>query len=452
MRTLDYARLGLRNIGAHKKRVAMVVVIIGALFGVLTAACMLFAGIERVVLDAQTATTHGRVLLSVVVDPRLCEDEGCDYEKSVTEMRDLIARYDGEAIEGNIYYTSAGMFYELPEGVLDVEYVLPEDTELPVVAVPPSTAQRWLRMSEGGWNGTLEKKVKTAEQIRERALHQTIEYKGYSFSEGESGIGDKYYIADLVSPGGGASTLMLDGALKAVNPLNLVLGTLNVGSGVNFVLRPNQEMLAQKKTMAEEGRLIASFATIEEAIKFTKDPATRCREEQVMFNSCPPEYKFTTSPLLLSPLENYEVFGELKILLGVLVGIFCVVAAIVALTTFVRLIRSDTKTIALYYALGASRSEVLLIYLVYLLGICVITIGFILVLAVVLTLLMNLLNATGLSQTFMLAYGGEMRRIWLIGFSPEIWVMLGIFLLTAPVGILLSIDAFSSRKVLKQLK
>ena len=40
MHLLDYLRLGWANIVAHKKRAAIVVVIVGVLFGVLTAGCV----------------------------------------------------------------------------------------------------------------------------------------------------------------------------------------------------------------------------------------------------------------------------------------------------------------------------------------------------------------------------------------------------------------------------
>lgn len=462
MRTLDYARLGLRNIGAHKKRVLMVVVIVGVLFGVLMAVCMLFAGIKHQVLSAQTEATNGRVLLFTVVDEKMCGEEmECDYAVAVAEMREVIKKYNGEVVEGNVYHTSAGVFYEVPEGVIKVDNQGLPVSDVPVVAVSMSTAQRWLRMSDNGWNGDMAKRAKFAESIRKRSLHQAITYQGLVYpgtemeteeNEKSEEEGEKYYIADLLPPGGGASTLGLDGPLKALNPLNLVFGVLNVGYGENFVLRPNQEMLAGKKTMAEEGRLIASFADIETAIQFTKDPATRCRAEQVMFNSCPAEYKFATSPVMLNPLENYEVLSQLETVLNVFIVIFCVVAVVVTLTTFVRLIRADTKTIALYYALGASKHEVLLIYLVYLLGICVITVGFVWLLGLALTLLTNLLNATGLSQVFMLAYGGAMRRIWLIDLSPAMFWISALILKMAPVAILLSFTAFNNKNVMKVMK
>lgn len=446
MRVLDYLRMSWAGIAGHKRRVGIVVVVIGVLFSVLIAACMLTNGVEKAVMAEQTAATNGKVVLLVEVDQGVCGEE-CDFEKSLETARRKIAEYGGEMLSATRYETGDGTFYSVPEGMLSEGLSEAED-DVPVVAASVRSIRYWQKkiLSQGA----------TAEQ-RLEAIKETYAEEG-EVIESKRGIGMMAKVGAEYRIGGFLPSAMdrLSLSLSAVNdnhnPLNLILDNLAVGDSVSFVWNPNQEMKEKAVEMSSVGQGFAVFDEVEGALAYTKDAANVCSETLAMMKACPKAYQFRVSEVIGTPVSNAEAFKDIWKALRMITVLLSIVAIIVAVSTFLRLLGGEKRTIALYYALGASKVGVIGIYLVYFYLICVIAMMFALLLAGALVWAVNVISAESLMKVFALGFGRPEQRIVLTGWTNEIVVLLAVLRATAPISIILGFGAFSSKNIVRRMK
>ena len=121
MKILKLARLGNKSILAHKKRVFLTTVVLGALFSILVAAAFIVQGIENNLISASLYKTDGKVLMySSICHGTYIDDENGSCE--TPETYDKIAsekakKYHGEHIGAVITYTNdaGGMIRVIPE-------------------------------------------------------------------------------------------------------------------------------------------------------------------------------------------------------------------------------------------------------------------------------------------------------------------------------------------------
>ena len=101
-------------------------------------------------------------------------------------------------------------------------------------------------------------------------------------------------------------------------------------------------------------------------------------------------------------------------------GILTVIALAIAISTYVRLVQQDKKTIALYRVMGGTRGQIRRVYGAYLLMLSLMVIGFAIAVGLVLAAVVSMVNAEALTQAFMLGFGVEAGQIWLIGWN--VWI------------------------------
>lgn len=378
MKLRDYLRLGAVGIVAQKRRVALVTVVVGALMSVLIAGCLVIQGMEDRVLVEMTRLTDGKVVLS-------------------TDADDVVAwEYGGEVVETEMVTNTEGMFYRV-DNVLGSE-VLGADSG---VLVPMGMAAQWLGIGMYAPGMRAEERVKIAERIRSEAIGETVETK----------TGVRYDVVDFL-PGGAFEGILRVSDERGYNPLDLVLERVETGSGWNQGLAVGEDIEGVVTPVK-----LAVFADVESAERFSAE--CECLARSVV-----------GEPLVLR--ENmqgvWRVYGVISVILMVLV------VAIEA-STYVRLVQQDAKTIALYHAMGGTRGQVRGVYGVYLLMLSLMAVGFAVVVGWLLAMSVSVVNARVLTQAFVLGFGMEAERIWLIGWNPMVLGMM-VVVLSVPLLVL----------------
>lgn len=450
MRILDCAKIGWASIWGQRRRTLMVVIVVGALFSVMMAATLVLKGTEKIVVRAETQKTQGKVLLLVTVDQLACGND-CNYVVELERARELVDGYGGEAVEGKLYRGVAGTFYAAPD-ILAVERTLAsEDDNVAIVAISTDVARRYLKLNLQS-DMSASQKLRVMEEVARRVAIEPIVYNGMIGAGVDEGANEVYRVMELLPSGVGVNSLSLSEVGDDYNVLNLVLNDLQTGGSLNFVLQPSVEMLATELAMSEVGQIWAVFPDVAAATKFTHDKANACSEVAASMGNCRKEYRFKVQPALANPLVNAQSFAAAWSLLHGFMMVFALVAAVVVLTTFLRLMYGDAKTVALYRALGARQIDIYQLQLVYLLMISLMAVGLALIVAFILVLALNWANQTLLMQIFSLGFGERVEQIWLVGFSPEIAWLVGMMVSLAPVGVLMASPAFSAKGLARKLK
>lgn len=429
MRVLDCLRLGVAGVKAHKKRALTVVVIVGLLFSVLMAGAFFLQGLENAALGKMLAPTGGRVLVMSNVDTKFCGEE-CDMAKEVAEIRRNIERYGGEAISATMISGKDGMFYRLEKNVFEFEGE--------GLAIPLSTVAKMKGVQLPGWDAGVERRVEAVQTIFEEAKAEDNENR----------------IVGILPGGVYTSDLSLSSVEQSGNPLNMIFGQIVTGTSQNFMIGAAETSMGDAVAMdtAEMGLVFAEFPDLKAAYNYYRDEANYCLDLDRAFGHCKNGYKYLTMSAISDPLTTYDNFQLVWLVFGITAAVLAVIALIIAVSTYARLIGKDMKIIALYHAMGATRGQVRLVYLSYLLILSVMTVVFSLAVGLGMALLLGAVNGEAISQVFWMGFGVEPGKIWLVGWNWMIWVMVAVLLLSAVLAILLSNGQFASKKLARKMK
>lgn len=429
MRVLDCLRLGVAGVKAHKKRALTVVAIVGLLFSVLMAGAFFLQGLENAALGKMLAPTRGKVLVMSSVDMEFCGEE-CDTAKEVAEIRRNIERYGGEAISATMISDEGGMFYRLEKNVFEF------DGE--GMAVPLATAAKMSSVQLPGWEAEVGRRVEAVQTIFEEAKAKDNESR----------------IVGILPGGVYASSLSLLSVEQSGNPLNMIFGQVVTGTSQNFMIGASESSMGDAVSMdtAEMGLVFAEFPDLKAAYNYYRDEANYCLDLDRAFGHCKDGYKYLTMSAISDPLTTYDNFQLVWLVFGITAAVLAVIALIIAVSTYARLIGKDMKIIALYHAMGATRGQVRLVYLSYLLILSLMTVAFSLTVGLGMALLLGAVNGEAISQVFWMGFGVEPGKIWLVGWNWMVWAMVAVILLSAVLAILLSNGQFASKKLARKMK
>lgn len=455
MRIIDYLRLGFAGVEAHKKRAFTVVIIVGLLFSVVTAGVFVLQGLESATLAEMLAPTDGKVLVISSVDMNIC-GEDCDITAEVGKIKENIERYDGEIIKAEVSQTTDGMFYKLKENVF-VSVQNGSDSDVTEVAVPLEVAAKLADIEMPERDAEVTEQLDAVKEVREKTFGKVVENEA----------GEKYYIAEILPGGVYISSLSLASIEQGGNPLDLILGQINTGTSQNFVIKaaevkpavdsdsvePPSGFIAMEDMNAEEmGIVFAQFENIEAAYKYYQDKVNYCSETDRIFNMCGKDYKYQVVSAVSNPLTTYENLQNVWLVFKIVAAVLVVIAVIIALSTYARLIGKDLKIISLYHALGATKGQIRVVYAVYLLMLSVMAVGFAVIVGLILAAVLSMVNMEALGSVWSLAFGAEAGAIWLIGWNNLIWWLAGAMLLTAVVAVILGNGNFTSKELAKKMK
>ena len=133
--------------------------------------------------------------------------------------------------------------------------------------------------------------------------------------------------------------------------------------------------------------------------------------------------------------------------------VLMIVSAFILAFTMAHLIASSTKTFVLYRSIGASKSQLLIIYFVYLMELCVRAAIFAICLGLVLAAIMTGVGWNYLLERLIEVYPNvpEFPPI-LLGVNWQCFEVIVCMFLAAPVSFLLCLDQFSNKKIAQKLK
>ncbi len=133
--------------------------------------------------------------------------------------------------------------------------------------------------------------------------------------------------------------------------------------------------------------------------------------------------------------------------------VLMIVSAFILAFTMAHLIASSTKTFVLYRSIGASRVQLLIIYFVYLMELCVRAAIFAICLGLVLAAIMTGVGWNYLLEQLIEVYPNvpEFPPI-LLGVNWQCFEVIVCMFLAAPVSFLLCLDQFSNKKIAQKLK
>ena len=441
MRTLDYLRLGAAGMRAHKKRALVVVMIVGLLFGVVAAGAFFLQGLEEVALAEMLAPTEGKVLVMSSVDTMAC-GEDCEVAAEVEKMKEKIGEYGGEVVPAAVRQTAEGMFYVVDEGVFrevfsGVKAEASGEDEAMTVVVPLEVAAvlAGIEMPESGVS--VAERMVAIYKVREAALGRTV----------ESETGARYEVAGILPGGVYATDLSLVYVGQSGNPLNMLFGQVKTGVSQSFGVGQAEDVDAEAM-----GMVLAVFEDIEAAEGYYRDEVNYCAEVDRMMGRCSEEYRYQVAAAVADPLGTYDNLQQVWSVFKVAAAVLAAIAVLIALSTYVRLLGGDVKIIALYHAMGATGWQIRLVYLMYLVMLSVLAVGFAVILGLGLAAGLSLVNMAALKEVFAMGFGVVMEEIWLVGWSEVIWWLAGALLIAAVLAVVLGNGSFAGKELGKRMK
>lgn len=448
MRFSDYLRLGCAGVKVHKKRALTVAAIVGLLFGIIMAGAFMLQGLEDAALGEMLKPTGGKVLVMSAVDMTVC-GESCDVELEVGKIREKVGEYGGEVVSASIERTADGVFYGL-KGVFESgeDAAGSDDTVLMVddaaavlddaigVMVPLAVAADLAGIEMPGHSVTVTAKWRAVENVREETLGKVV----------ESRSGEKYYIAGILPGGVYASDLSFRNLGQDANALDLILGQIQTGASQSFVFSAGAEG-AETETA---GLVFAQFPGMKAAYDYYRDEVNYCAEFDRMFGRCDKSYRYQVRSAISDPLATYEALKNVWLVFTVTAAVLMVIALIIALSTYVRLIAKDMKIIALYHAMGATGRQIRMVYVVHLLMLSMLAVVFAAMVGLVLAGALSLVNMTAFEQLFALGFGAAEGKVWLIGWNGMIWVLVGALMVVAIVAVMLG--SFRAGELARKMK
>ena len=171
-----------------------------------------------------------------------------------------------------------------------------------------------------------------------------------------------------------------------------------------------------------------------------------------MHGICPRVKQPAAAVVISDPVAIRRRLAEIWKIFRIFAVVMTVIACVVALSTYARLVGRDTRVIALYYALGATKRQVVGVYCAYLLELSLLISLLSVALGAGIVLAINLLNLTKLTQIFTLGFGVEEMTVWLLGGNYWIPLLIGLLLLMAPLCVILSLPSFSSKRLAQKMK
>lgn len=422
MRLTDCLRLGWAEMVAHKRRTVMVIIVVGALFSVVVAGILILQGVENVVLGAMLESTDGEVWVSSSVDTDICGRD-CEAEVETAEMLENIMHYGGEIVPVKLIQMAEGDFLMLRVDEKN------NSEEIPM-AVPVRMAMKLIDAKLLGQGATMTERMSDIQRTYDKVLGKT-----FSISQ------DERYLVDKILPG---SVYVDDLSLGNVgdnnNPLNLVLGQIETGASQNLILN---DVEIEGSQLGEEDIIVARFPNIVEAYEYYKDEANYCAKTDRVFGVCGKNYKYKVESIISNPLGAYEVLQNVWQVVSIIIVLLVVIAATIALGTYIRIIGQDAKKIRLYRAMGATKGQLRLTYLVYLEMMSVAVVGFVALVGVFVAVLVSLVNMGDMIAVFALGLGVIRDQIWLLGWNWMLCYIMGVIVGLPVIAILLAKRTFA---------
>lgn len=434
MRLSDAARLGHANLSAQKGRNVATIVVISVLFGLVMGVNFLLQGLSNILTDYAGRTVGGEVY----VDSYLSSSRGGEI------VRQRIEKYHGRVLGVVTTEEIIGrdvVYYTTPEVMAD--FISTPIEETPEGWLPTIISREdleYLRAGENGFGGV------------------------YTFpAENYFAVGEGYNAAQVWEYEESPSVPLLDLVLWDVAP-SQSYGVLIIddGSGeLQEIIKATQDAEDQKRAeeweMFGDGEpyevlekdknehILAVFPNVKLAYDYMQ------LEDEAEFNYSRMQY--TTMEVYSAQTSAYGAVKRAEQTLRFFEIVLLVVAAVVLVFTFVHLIDHEVQTIALYRALGATTGNIVMIYLIYLLELCVLAIIFATLVGTVMAFAINLFDAQALAIWIEHEYELEIDTALILwGLNWHYLQIVLLMLMLVPVTFILTFDRMSPNNIARRLK
>lgn len=438
----DTIKLSWSNIAQHKKRSILIVATIALLFGVIMAFNFILQGLRNTILDAALQTTSGQIYL---------ETGYAANGSSSTSGIPIFA--DQVALDTYVDQSVTGCHGEVVGTITTYQI---NNTRW---VIDQSLAERF---------GPLDLSLVTKGKIP--YLAPSIKGNHFTSYLHHDGHPDDR----LVQVGTYPVTETGSPTLPGFNPLNLLLGLVHGssdsapplivddGSGKvdDYILALAQERVTRDgyetveqlfETRPPETRFVAAFDSYEDALDYYQQSQNGQIATYVKVGN--KVYYLLTVDIFGNNINLSIDFDNLQTMLIMLEIILIIVAVIIATLTLAHLIDSDASTTALYRAVGASTGDIYWIYFLYLLELCLLAVLACLAIAVTITGILWLINASALSTRLEDFYVlAKPPSINLFGINQLFFWTIFTIPLIAPLALLLALRHFSPKYIAKNLK
>jgi hypothetical protein len=447
MRINRIVKLGHKNVTAHKLRSFLTIVTVSALTGVLMAGNFLIQGYEDLMISEIDKKTENEALFVL----ETCEDawEGCSGEEIEKKIADEVQEYDGNAVgyihemvdesgdqlfvidRQNIEKYIEFNLEEVPENVVPIVVSIDGANDL----INPVSADYTQKNSFISGN---------IDSAREQIIGRTFSRLRTEYSENselQEEDEEPKYMAVGIAP----ATYMRIKTTKRDDDITVLSGVANGGIAGSFskVFVVSSDIEDSIKTLEtfgfskhEKRKMIINFDDSKNAFLYRKKRGENYNLTSLFINS--------SDQMLYTKYSYNTLFIPAIILL--------VVSLIITLTTFMRIIDQEKKSVALYYSLGATKMDVLFIYLAYLVELCILSVILSTVIGLSLSVIVSVNHIEYLLESLECGFGYVVDKQYLIGFNIYYLLMVSFMIMIAPVCVLLSIGSFSTKKIARKLK
>lgn len=416
LRFSDTLRLATRNITAYKLRSFTIIITISIIFGLIMGVNFLFAGMRQSMLEASAIPTNGESFIVI------------KYSGLSSSLRDTLGgeidKFHGERIGTIINYEIGMRQFTVANLEIFRNYI-----DLDRLAATPADRVPALLDDE------------THESLAGTLNQQIFDNEYYIVGDIPQTLGGMPQLPGKFNP---LNFPLLSSGSSSWQPMFAVVlddGGGKVDDYINALRR--QAILDDDYNDSETVHQVVKFDDLRNLSRFiTIAESSSSQSESVAISSLFSD----TAGIVQEFLWTDHMISVFEIIL-------LVVAIIIATLTFVHLIDQDAATIALYRSLGASTSQILLIYLVYLIELCLIAVIVSIFIGLIMVLIISLTNSAALAELLQSTYHlPSLPHVSLFGVDNKFFITIGLILLTAPAALLLSSDRFSSRHLAKVLK
>ncbi|MBQ3464242.1 hypothetical protein IJH27_00160 [Candidatus Saccharibacteria bacterium] len=455
MKLIELIKLGHRSVSAHKKRSLITIFLISILSGAFLSFIFLIEGLVKTIDDYSKNLRGDSSVITLTTN---CKSAGdCS---SASTLETLVAEkarpYGGKTLVS-----------------LESAYFIPEEYLRPLVEVSlaslksEETSPRLYRIvsletaasladpsSNSRTGSTKVYSLSEINSIKNSVLGKEFVETHQFFSSAETAEGDSatyeevtvsYVVVGVV----GTSEVDLSEAVNfdSHGPFSLVFQNIRSGVAHNDIyIDDGSELVTSLKSYKEYAvpAVLTKFTSTLSAFNYYD------HEDCSANINCSGEY--SVSEWIGGSLAVRSSIKSSMLVIYLVGAIVTLATLTISVFSFIRLVNENAGSAALYHSLGASNLDIFLIYLSYLIEICLMSIILSSVIGLIIAVVMSSQYSLELSDLLTSMFARDVSVEYLFGFGTEVLVVYGAILLSAPLCSLLTLDQLSAANIAKRLK
>lgn len=470
--------LSHQNLIHHKKQTLLTIIVVGSLFGLIIGFQLVIQGVENAVLgfNDQIFNKHVYIVASgcksseLKARRRLAEKECLQHHQNSLEhirctdkhknnivlpcevdpthitktLADRVRPYGGEIVGYvDMINVSGGLIELVPVDIIKnaIEIDITHKPQNVIAAVVGFNKAVELVESDIDKSKRFDQPMEFVKELRQKVIGKTFTIDNQEvlvagvlpYGDHEFRVAETRYHFELLDVPLGAITYNQTGTLYINDQSVVVKELLSKGTVIKYAIID----FADKQ--------LAYDYYQKEALRYQPDDFAR---EDDIYGAEINAGEYITNYLIST--KNFEVFKQA---ITIASYAFLVVAVMISVFTFLKIIQQDDRLIALYKSLGATATDVFQIYFWYLLELAVLVAVYAVGVGVLIAAGVSYYYHRPFSAAASLFFGREISQMsWFIGFNWQtaqiVMIVLGSVIFTSVVAI----NQLSSKHIAKRLK